>query len=186
MKDIIIHLLLTAAKTFGSKFIDRQVDRLIDRLNHRKLLFTGTKGMIHYSHYVGQNHVRAGGQKKIYQAQLSLSVFNPDKNPRVLRELNLTVIVDGRHHSFRLYDTKEQCWEENYTLPAHHVSGLSWHAAPEGHGLSMQWGADGIIPIEELDSVGLYLTYLDEHGRRPRVAVDSVKTQRLPKEQIAE
>ena len=50
----------------------------------------------------------------------------------------------------RLYDTKEQSWEENYTLPAHHVSGLSWDAAPDDYGLSMQWDAEGIIPIEGL------------------------------------
>jgi hypothetical protein len=186
MHDILIHFLLSTAKAFGSKMIDRQAERLAEWLNHRKLVFTRTKGVIHYSHYIGQNHVREGGFKKIFQAQLSLSVFNPGKKPRVLRELTLTVVVDGRDHCFRLYDHKEKSWEENYTLPPHHVTGLSWDAAPDGYGLSVGWGADGIIPILEVNSINIYLTYLDEHGRHHRISVESVKTQRLPKEQIAE
>jgi hypothetical protein len=186
MKALLIQFLFYAAKTVGSKVFNRQVDRLIDRFDPRKLVFSKVKGVIHYSHYIGQNHTREGGEKKIYQAALSFSVFNPGKNQRVLREVTLHITVDEKNHLFRLYDTKAQSWEENYSLPPGHVTGLSWDAAPEGYGLTMRWGADGIIPLDDPDTTHLHFTYLDEYNRLRRVNVDLVKVQRLPKEQIAE
>lgn len=186
MKAILIQFLLYVAKTVGSKVFDRQVDRLIDRFDPRKLVFSKVKGIIHYSHYLGQNHTREGGNKKIYQAALSFSVFNPGKNQRVLREVTLNIAIDEKNFLFRLFDTKAQSWEENYSLPARHVTGLSWDAAPEGYGLTMRCGADGIIPFDDPETARLYFTYLDEYNRLRRVNVDSIKVQRLPKEQIAE
>jgi hypothetical protein len=186
MISILIHFLLTAAKACGSKLIDKLADRLIDLLDHRKLVFTKTAGVIHYSHYVGQNHVRNGGQKKIYHATLSLTLYNPDKASRSLRDLALYVTVDAQTHPFRLYSSAVNGWQENMTIPPHHVTGCTWDAALEGHGISIAWGADGVIPIEDLDSASLHLSFLNEHGRRRQIPVESVKMRRLPKEQIAE
>ena len=182
MKDFLLHILLAAAKTIGSKYFDR----LVDRLDHRKLVFTKTKAVVLYSHYIGRNHVREGGQKKIFEARLSLAVFNPDKISRILRDITLCVTVDDCFHPFHLYDPKTQSWEVNYTLAPHHITGFSWDAAPEGHGLSFKWGAEGIIPIEDLDSITLSIKYMDEHGCHRQIAIDSVKIQRLPKEQIVD
>ena len=182
MKAFLFDLLLYAAKTLGSKYIDR----LIDWLDGGKLVFTKVSAVACYSHYIGQNHVREGGQMKIFQALVSLSVFNPGKSPRVLRELTLFCAVDGAEHTFQLYDTHQRKWEENYQIPPKQVSGYTWQAAPEGRGLTMQHGADGIIPIINLETINFYLTYRDEHNRPRRIPMDSIKKYRLPKEQIAE
>ncbi len=186
MTDKLIHLLLAAAKTIGSKYFDRLADRLIERLDQRKLVFTKTKAVVIYSHFVGRNHVREGGQKKLIEGRLSLAVYNPNKKPRIFRDLTLCVTVDNCVHPFGLYDHKARAWDEDYTLAPHHITGLSWDASPKGHGLSLRWGAEGIIPVDDLDSVSLSIKYLDEHGRHHQVPIDSVKIQRIPVEQIAE
>jgi hypothetical protein len=179
---IITDLLLWAGKTLAGKFLDRS----LDRFKPGKLVFTKVTGIYRYSHYNGCNHVREGGEKRIYQAGISLSVFNPSRSGRIIRELTLYCVVDGMAHPFQLYDTTTQKRKENYQLPALSVSEFSWQAAPVGHGISIWLGAPGIIPFTDCDEIGLYLTYLDERGRHRRIELGSLSSWRLPKEQIAE
>jgi hypothetical protein len=42
------------------------------------------------------------------------------------------------------------------------------------------------MSVSNLDSITLPIKYLDEHGYHRQIAIDSVKIQRLPKEQIVE
>src|SRR5258708_17428057 len=99
MIALFIDLLIWAGKTLAGKY----VDRVLDRPKPGKLLFSKVAGVYRYSHYVGQNHVRYGGEKRIYQADVSLTVFNPSKSDKVIRELTLHCTVNGKEDRFRLF-----------------------------------------------------------------------------------
>lgn len=181
MTKILIDLLIWAAKTVGGKYLEHRLE------NHRptKLVFTNAAGAYCYSHYEGQNHVREGGQTRIYQADARLTVFNPSTSDRVIRELTLFLNINDQEHHFHLFDLAHGNWQENYLLPAMSVSSFSWQAAPVGHGISAWLGAPGLIPFSFDDRIQIHLTYLDEKGQLCPIEMSSVTGHRLPKEQIA-
>ena len=181
MKEILIDLLITAGKTIGGKYLENRLENLF----RSNLVFTKVMGVYHYSHYVGQNHVREGGEKKIYQVSLSLSVFNPSKTDRVIRELTLYSTIEGKAYPFHLFDLEKDDWQENYRVDRVSVSSFRWQAAPEGHGITIWLGAPGIIPFTDDDTISLHLTYRNEKGRIQQIPLTSRAGHRLPKEQIA-
>ena len=151
--------------------------RLLDRLVKHKLVFNKVKGLLMYSHYVGQNHVRTGGETRIYKTAFSLTVFNPAPHPRILLDLKLVCQINGVVHLFDLWDSGVKKWKRDYNLPGNAVTNYSWNGLPEGHGILS--GDPGIIPFSTSDQVEFYFTYLDEKGKACRIDVDGFEKHRL-------
>ena len=155
-----------------------------DLFRRRRPDFTRIVGTYQYSHYVGQNHVRQGGEKRIYQAIFSMVAFNPTSQNLAIRDLTLICTINGLEFPFHLYDNTKNGWCRDYNLPEHTVSNFSWVCLPEGHGILP--GAEGILPFEDDDVIAFYFVYLNAKGRCRRIGVDTLRRFRLPVEQIVE
>jgi hypothetical protein len=167
--------------SFLPKIIESIIGKAIDSLptlfQHRKLSFLKVDANYCYSHYEEQNHVRNGGTKKIYRAGLTITLYNPSSQQRILTALTLVLVVNGIPHAFRLFDLDKGAWIEDYNLPPRAVFYNTWIAAPHGHGI--QPGEPGIIPLSSNDLVTCHLTYMDERGRVREVLCKNLERRRL-------
>lgn len=136
-----------------------------------------------YSHYEGQNHVRAGGKTKLYQSLFSLTVYNPADFQQTIRELKIICTINGVPHPFQLFDNAVQGWEENYNLPAHTVSTFSWVGVPEGHGILP--GSPGMLAVALNDGIGFHFSYIQQNGKCHEIPIPTVERHRLHPDQIA-
>jgi hypothetical protein len=151
---IAVDLLIWLGKTMGGKLIGK----LPNLFRRNNLIFTKASGTYRFSYYLGQNHVREGRQKRIYEAGASLTVFNNSNSPRVLRDVILHCVINGTDHPLRLFDHAQEKWQENYQLALKSVTSYSWQAVPLGHRISMWLGSPGLkLMIADLLRYNFYI-----------------------------
>lgn len=90
---------------------------------------------------------------------LSITAFNPSRLTRVIRDPTLHFRIGSTPYMFRLADTREGNYIENYKLPAHSISSFSCEASLGDHAIA--------------DIVTIHFTYLDENNFRHHVWIDA-------------
>src|SRR5882757_3820407 len=123
-------ILIDPTKAIAAKLYDWLWSKLMDK---PPTIYSATVKYM-YSHYDEQgNHLVSGGETKIYQSQLSVTIYNDSKDQSILRDVHLNVTINGRSYRFNLYDLEVLNWKKEYNLPPKTISSFSWIAMPEGH-----------------------------------------------------
>jgi hypothetical protein len=150
----------------------------------KKPVFSRTKVDYIYSHFLGQNHVRKGGRKKICRTHFSVTVTNRSDAKYILEELTLWLKIGEKTHRFRLYDEERRKCDVPYTLESHTIYTFSYNAVPEGFTV---WPGqyDGTLPFSNKDEMQFYATYRSENGRTHEILIENLRRMRFNPELIA-
>lgn len=117
----------------------------------------------HYGSPIAPIHI--GGQRKIHAVECSLTLYNPNKRPKILK--NVLMVAQVENHSYPLIPILKDCDHSqfNYFIPSRSYLTLSWQA------FAMQ------LPKEKLEPgmidiafpqfpITFEITYCDKYNRK--------------------
>jgi hypothetical protein len=164
------------AKTFLGKAVDWAFRK---RVKKGQLQFYEPALTYSFSFYDrNDNHILAGGTKKIYLLQCSVTVYNNSESPKLMRNTRLIGKINKKIFVFYLYDDVAFAWKSHYSVPGTKIFTFSWHAFLEGFGFID--GEPGMIPLNPADNEILFeLCYIDEKERECKIFIESIESRRM-------